>query len=246
LQKAGFHAQIPLITNFCSLLVDINTYIKPRLYILDAIVAMEGNGPNSGDPKKLGCLLLSTDPVALDATACRMIALDPEHVPTSKAGQKAGLGTYRIENISLVGDTVTFPVDPSFKVVRMPAMSLSGSGILSRIKSMMLPKPVIDHARCTTCGRCVETCPVAPKALAWVSGQEKKQPPYYMYSRCIRCFCCQEICPSMAIVIKTPFVRFLLPLLSLGTVIVSGIRFIIRHVKKKMSTLVFGKMSDKK
>ena len=40
--------------------------IRDSLYICDGIVAMEGNGPTSGDPVSMGVLLMSTDPIALD------------------------------------------------------------------------------------------------------------------------------------------------------------------------------------
>ena len=36
---------------------------------MDAIVGMEGNGPNAGQPKKVGLILASKDSVALDTVA---------------------------------------------------------------------------------------------------------------------------------------------------------------------------------
>src|SRR4030066_1999962 len=100
------------------MLVDLNTIIKPRLYIMDGIMAMEGNGPRSGKLKRLNVLLLSSDPIALDATACRIIDLNPEIVPTSKPGEKAGLGTYHIDNIELIGEAIESFLSPSFEVNR--------------------------------------------------------------------------------------------------------------------------------
>ena len=67
LLKNQQHARMPDVLNFATMLVDINTLIKPRLFIMDAVMAMEGNGPRSGRPRKLGLLLISTDPIALDA-----------------------------------------------------------------------------------------------------------------------------------------------------------------------------------
>ncbi|GAI80957.1 unnamed protein product, partial [marine sediment metagenome] len=72
--------------------------------------------PRSGKLKQLNVLLLSSDPIALDATACRIIYLDPEIVPTSKPGEKSGLGTYHIENIELIGESIESFLDPSFEV----------------------------------------------------------------------------------------------------------------------------------
>jgi len=104
--KGQYHVKLPDPYDFAAMLVDINTYIKPRLYVMDGITAMEGNGPRSGKPKQLKVLLLSADPVALDATACRIIDIDPEIVPTAKLGEKANLGTYHKENIEITGDNL--------------------------------------------------------------------------------------------------------------------------------------------
>ena len=76
LDKKMFHAKHPQVDHFAAMLVDLNLYIKPRLYILDAIVAMEGNGPE-GRPRRTGILMISADPVALDATASRLVGLEP-------------------------------------------------------------------------------------------------------------------------------------------------------------------------
>ena len=52
---------------------------------MDGIVAMEGNGPGSGDPFPINAILVSTDPVALDAVFCKLIYLDSELVATNVA-----------------------------------------------------------------------------------------------------------------------------------------------------------------
>jgi formate hydrogenlyase subunit 6/NADH:ubiquinone oxidoreductase subunit I len=57
--------------------------------------------------------------------------------------------------------------------------------------------------KCTRCGRCVQVCPVQPKALSW-SAAGKQSPPMYDYAKCIRCYCCQELCPFDAIEVKVP------------------------------------------
>ncbi len=92
LLKSQYHAKVPDPYDFATMLVDLNTAARPRLYVMDGIVAMEGNGPRSGKPKKLNVLLFSSDPIAIDATACRIINLDPVIVPTSEAGEEGWLG----------------------------------------------------------------------------------------------------------------------------------------------------------
>jgi uncharacterized protein (DUF362 family)/NAD-dependent dihydropyrimidine dehydrogenase PreA subunit len=200
MQKSQFHMKLADPYNFATMLVDLTTLIMPRLYIMDGIMAMEGNGPRSGKPRKLGVLLFSTDPVALDAIACRIIGLNPEFVPTSAAGEKAGLGTYHYENIELAGDKLESFVDKDFDVVRKPPVSVKSGTIRAFLKNQICPKPVIDDKLCTNCGTCVKVCSVNPKAVNWHS-VDKSSLPKFNYDRCIRCFCCQELCPDGAITI---------------------------------------------
>ncbi len=198
LYKSQFHVKIADPYNFAIMLVDLTTLIKPRLYVMDGIMAMEGNGPRSGNPKKLGVILLSNDPVALDAVACRIIDLKPIFVPTSKPGEMAGLGTYHFENIEIVGEKIESFIDKDFKVMRSPPVSISSGRIRNIIKNQITARPIIDKIKCTNCGICVRHCPVEPKAVNWHTGN-KSIPPSYKYDLCIRCYCCQELCPEGAI-----------------------------------------------
>ena len=203
LRKSQYHVKLPDPYDFATMLVDLNTLIKPRLYIMDGIVAMEGNGPRSGKLKRLNVLLLSGDPIALDATACRITHLDPEVVPTSKPGEKAGLGTYHVENIELIGETLESFVDKNFEVNRTPPVSSSGGRFRVFLKNRITQRPVIDKAKCTCCGTCIAMCSVQPKAVDWYKG-DKSRPPRHDYNRCIRCYCCQETCPEGAIYLSNP------------------------------------------
>lgn len=203
LLKGQYHVKLPDPYDFATMLVDLNTLIKPRLCIMDGITAMEGNGPRNGKPKRMNVLLFSDDPVALDATACRIIGLDPESVPTSGPGEKAGLGTYHMENIDIAGDELELFMDNSFEVVRTAPDRCATGRMRALIRNRVCEKPVIDRAKCTRCGICVEMCPVQPKAVDWPGG-DKSHPPEYRYDRCIRCYCCQENCPEGAVSVEQP------------------------------------------
>lgn len=198
LLKSQYHVKLPDPYDFAAMLVDLNTVAKPRFCVMDGIVAMEGNGPRSGRLRRLGVLLFSTDPVALDATACRIINLDPEVVPTSKLGEKAGLGTYHSESMELVGEGITSFLCRDFDVVRTPPEHHTRRRLDAFVKNRLCERPTIDAQKCTSCGSCVKMCPVDPKAVDWRKG-DKKKPPHYNYDRCIRCYCCQEACPEGAV-----------------------------------------------
>ena len=95
---------IRMQTFFARQLIDLNQLIKPRFCVMDGIVAMDGNGPTSGDPVKMKVLLLGNDPVAIDSVYCHLVHLDPQMVPTNVHGETMGLGTWREENIRLLTD----------------------------------------------------------------------------------------------------------------------------------------------
>jgi len=203
MRKGEFHVKLPDPTDFACMLVDLNNYVKPRLYIMDGIVAMEGNGPRGGTARAMNVLLFSTDPVALDATASRLINLNPIFVPTTLQGAETGAGTFQEEEIEIVGDTLKDFICKDFNVVRSPVKTVKKSRVISFLNNHLVAKPVIIAERCTHCGTCVQSCPVEGKAVNWSNGDRTK-PPVYDYTKCIRCYCCQEMCPEGAIVLKVP------------------------------------------
>lgn len=101
-RKAAGHVKYPNASIFARMLADIHRCVKPRLHIMDGIVAMEGNGPGSGDPIPMNVLLFSEDPVALDTVFCHLVYLNPEMVPTNTQGMAMGIGTCLAEEIEIV------------------------------------------------------------------------------------------------------------------------------------------------
>ena len=209
-RKALYHVQFRDVDQFSELLVELNLCLRPRLHVLDGIVAMEGNGPRSGDPRRMHVLILSQDPVAVDATFCRLVGLDPTFVPTTMVGHEKGLGHYEQDRIELVGEPLEALVDRDFSVIRKPVYDNASYAHYKVIKHAVLPRPVIDAAACIKCGRCVEACPVPGKALRFENG--RRSPPRYDYDLCIRCYCCHEMCPERAIEKRTPLLGRMLQL----------------------------------
>ncbi len=199
LLKNEFHSRMPDIEHFSQMLVDLNRLLRPRLAVMDAIVAMEGNGPRNGDPRQVGVLLLSDDLVALDALGCTDHGARPRARGHGVYGERWGLGT--ATDIELLGDEL--PVLEDYVVNRSHVSTTGGRMSSSTVKRLITPRPFIVHDRCTRCGTCVQVCPVDPKAVDWVGG-DRSVPPAHDYERCIRCYCCQEMCPERAIEVKTP------------------------------------------
>jgi uncharacterized protein (DUF362 family)/NAD-dependent dihydropyrimidine dehydrogenase PreA subunit len=205
MRKGEFHVKLPDATEFAKMLVDLNNFVRPRLYIMDGIMAMEGNGPRGGTPRQMNVLLFSTDPVALDATASRLINLNPLYVPTTLIGGKTGSGTFKEEDIEILGDKLDNFICMDFNVERIPVKTLKKNKMVSFMKNRLVSKPFIISEKCTQCGTCVQSCPVDGKAVNWDNGDHTK-PPVYDYKKCIRCYCCQEMCPESAIILKDPII----------------------------------------
>jgi uncharacterized protein (DUF362 family)/ferredoxin len=204
LNKAAFHMRVPNQVQFSKMLIDLHHLLKMRLFIMDGVRAMEGNGPRNGTPVAMNCLIISADPIAVDATFCRMVDLDPEFVPTITYGNERGVGNYKTADIEYVGDDPALFGNPSYDVVRKPVRDTSAKRrVPPAIANIIFPRPVIDPALCVKCGVCVDSCPVEGKAVQFKDGN-RKNPPEYTYNKCIRCYCCQELCPYKAISVKQP------------------------------------------
>jgi Pyruvate/2-oxoacid:ferredoxin oxidoreductase delta subunit len=233
LTKAEYHARFPDVFDFSRLLADITAFLRPRLYVVDAVWAMEGNGPQGGDPKKLGCLLFSRDPVALEVACCRLVNVDPGIVPTVAAGKAAGLGTDSMADIDLAGDDLDALADRTFRARRTPPLPMPRSPVLVWLRSFFSLRPHIIKKNCTRCGTCIKACPLDPKAVDWKKGAAgTTSAPRYDYRRCIRCFCCQEMCPSKAITVRAPLARRLFPIAAYLGLIASHVNNRIRAARK--------------
>ena len=205
--KAKGHTQYPSADSFARMLIDLNKCVAPKLYVVDGIVAMEGNGPGSGDPVQMNVMIMSTDPVALDSVFSRLVYLKPEMVPTNYHGEKMGLGTWKEEEITLLTPDGEISMSEAVKRYGNPQFNVDRTEVRKNIWTRMAgalnifqKKPYIEADKCVRCGICVQSCPVPGKAVDFRKGKGK--PPVYDYKKCIRCFCCQEMCPKKAIKVK--------------------------------------------
>jgi len=96
-------------------ILDICATVPIHFVIADGIVTMEGNGPLDGSPRPLGVVVLSTDPVAIDATCARLMGLAPDRVAHLKEAAKF-LGNSSLDLIDQAAEDLRFPTVP-FKVM---------------------------------------------------------------------------------------------------------------------------------
>jgi Pyruvate/2-oxoacid:ferredoxin oxidoreductase delta subunit len=185
LTKAKYHARFPRREPFADIMLDILTVIKPQLYIMDGIIAMQGQGPGSGDPVRMDLVLAATDYVAMDIAVCRILGVEPVALPVLRRVKVRGLWPERIDY------PLQAPEDVAYKGFRLP----NTADHLLTGKKPPRKSPVITD-KCTACGTCENIC---PKQAVAVNGRMAE----ITYSKCIRCFCCHEVCPEDAIVLRS-------------------------------------------
>ncbi len=86
-------------------ILDLTATVRARLAIVDAVVGMEGDGPIMGRPKPVGAVLMSRDLVAVDATAARVMRLEPTRIPYLVEASRF-LGNVDPDRIQLRGESI--------------------------------------------------------------------------------------------------------------------------------------------
>jgi uncharacterized protein (DUF362 family) len=82
---------------FAQILVDVYQAIRPSLTVLDGIVGMEGNGPNSGRPIQIGLILASGDSLHLDQIVCDLLGISRKSLLTNRMAFENGMGKDKID-----------------------------------------------------------------------------------------------------------------------------------------------------
>ena len=198
-ERLGWHLAVGRdYERFADMLLDIYSLVKPQISIIDAVVAMEGNGPGSGTPVELNFIACSNDALSLDASVASKLGVS--ELLVVKQAQKRALDVSYTD----YGD---IPEVTPVKLPDPPQMSLEWGvyfppKLREFLRRRMVAKPELDTRLCIGCGVCIEMCP--PKSLKLVDHK-----PVFKLNECIRCFCCQEHCPKGAITSrKTALMKF--------------------------------------
>ena len=203
LHKAQMHLRAQGAEDFSQMLVDLLLAVRPTLTVMDAVVGMDGDGPRNGRPKQVEAILVSTDPVALDAVACEMVGIESLMVPTTRLAHEQGVGVGDLAHIKVLGDSLKEMRVADFRLPSGPAVFFRATGLLRFLQGRLVAKPVLVADRCQGCWVCVEHC------LAGALSKNEQQPTFD-YSKCIRCYCCQELCPNDAIKLRPPLLARML------------------------------------
>jgi uncharacterized protein (DUF362 family) len=116
LHFAGIHQSI----------LDITTAVRPHLAIVDGIIGMEGDGPIMGTPRHCGRLIFGTNLPAVDATAARLMGIDPWRIPYLAAASGL-LGPIAESHIIQRGEPISGSSQPFALLDRPGLRELTGS-----------------------------------------------------------------------------------------------------------------------
>ncbi len=192
-QKAMLHKAAGSPERFHELIVDVFKLRVPDLFVVDAIVGMEGNGPASPMLRDIGLLLASDNAVAMDAVIATMMGCEPARLKFLRKAKEDGLGDYDLSSAEIIGEL------KPLKDFRLPPLGgeamIENAPIQEMINSRSGLRPQADTDLCTACGTCIDHCAVAALSL-------KDSIPVVDADTCITCFCCQEMCPEKAISLK--------------------------------------------
>jgi uncharacterized protein (DUF362 family)/ferredoxin len=197
-------------------IVALNEVIHPHLTIADALIAMEGNGPGDGTPRRANMLLAATDPFTLDLAAARLFGLDAAHIPYLAIARERGHLTaadcdaaarltplVRLQPAPPRGWLARLLDSRALAPLRDATRAVHGQEwvrrLLYRVRIMQDVYQAadarvvlsLDAPRCTRCGLCLDYCPLALSIL---------DPDFdFAASPCVRCLYCAQVCPAQAI-----------------------------------------------
>jgi uncharacterized protein (DUF362 family)/Pyruvate/2-oxoacid:ferredoxin oxidoreductase delta subunit len=194
-RKGQYHKEAPRPEMFAEVIVDIFSVAKPRITLIDAVVGMEGDGPSSGDPKYLGFLLASEDPVALDTVASKILGFKEGEIDSTGIAAKRGLGVNDFSQIEIAGECIEYVKPASFRLPSNRLLKLVPKFLVDLLGPLVWVRPNIYNGTCTNCNICVINCPLQTISTG-------KQRPAFDYSKCVNCMCCQELCPQKAIYLE--------------------------------------------
>jgi len=93
-------------------IADLHSLFPNHFAIVDGIVGMDGNGPIQGRPKPAGVIVSGHDPVAVDATCCRIMQIEPARIEyLTLAGGLEGIAEENIQQIGEKPDSVATRFD---------------------------------------------------------------------------------------------------------------------------------------
>ncbi|HEY2017695.1 MAG TPA: DUF362 domain-containing protein [Bryobacteraceae bacterium] len=93
-------------------IADLHAAFPRQFAIVDGIVGMDGDGPIQGKAKPVGVLVAGRDPVAVDATCCRIMHIDPYKIGYLRLATGGVAAQILEENIRQAGEKIAAVATP--------------------------------------------------------------------------------------------------------------------------------------
>jgi uncharacterized protein (DUF362 family) len=118
---------------FARMLIDNARKINPALTIVDGVIAMDGQGPASGQPRAWGWILAGRDTVAIDRLIAEAFGYDSDAIPTLTAAFHMRYGTVRPDLIALHGATLEEMRLPDWVQARLHPISFNPLRVMASV-----------------------------------------------------------------------------------------------------------------
>ena len=123
--------------------------LHPGIFaVMDGTVCGDGAGPRTMIPKIKNYILASSDSVAIDAVAAKMMGFDPMAIPYIRMCHERGLGVGKLDEIEVVGEDVSevnFGFESKKSLVIWGDQALR-KGLLKFLEKPLLHSPLVAWA----------------------------------------------------------------------------------------------------
>ncbi len=161
--KQRLHTWTQSLFDLGDVFIDLFNIAGAKLCVMDAVTGLDGGPSAAGKPVKVGKILASVNPYALDAVACKMIGYEPSDIPILiRAGQRGLQKNYsEIEiienNKTTMIDKYPFPVVKFKNIIKTPIAPVKDNKSVLVTETYVFPKvlkPEYENP-----GQCISVCP---------------------------------------------------------------------------------------
>ena len=165
LEKMRLHATYQSPAQFGRMLLDLYGAVRPALSILDGVVAMEGPGPRTGDPRPVGLILAGASGLDVDLAAADVIGVPPSDIPLLAAWAEREPEMVSARGLEVLGVPLAEARVAGFRIPEHLHATNLPRWLEDLTRSYAIARPLVIPDLCVACGICRDACPAGPSAL---------------------------------------------------------------------------------
>jgi uncharacterized protein (DUF362 family)/ferredoxin len=197
--KALYHGRYPSPRTMSGFLLDVYRELRPDLVVVDAVEAMEGEGPSNGQPRPVGLILAGDDGVAVDSVCSRLFGRNPLDMPLLRTACKRGIGTVDAHRIQVQGNGTDILDSMRLRPSIGRWIQCIPEPLFKAATRILACQPKIIAGKCVACGACARIC-----SQSAIKVDDHGDVYTVDAARCIMCMCCAEACPHHAVAVRSP------------------------------------------